>query len=58
MQIAVLEEQKKMAEKKLEDEAKTSETDQYTAARPLITSDEMHGNPNIDEVLKKETEVT
>ncbi|KAF3453388.1 hypothetical protein FNV43_RR04475 [Rhamnella rubrinervis] len=53
--IAVLEEQKKMAEKKVEDEAKTSGTDQYIAARPLITRDEMHGKPNIDEVFKKET---
>lgn len=51
----MLEEQKKVAEKKVEEEPKTSETDQYTAARPLITSDEMPGKPNIDEIFKKET---
>lgn len=59
VQIAVLEEQKKIAEKKTDEEEKTSETDQYAAARPATTGDEMHGKPNIDEVLKEEeTEVT
>lgn len=58
MQIAVLEEQKASAEKKVENEEKTSETEQYGAKPTTTTSDEMHGKPNIDEVLKNETEVT
>jgi hypothetical protein len=44
MQIAVIEEQKKAAVKKAEDEADTSETDQSM-------------KPNSNEVLKEETQV-
>lgn len=55
--IAVLEDQKKVGEKKVEDEAKTSETDQAPAtARPPTTSDEVLGKPAVSDDLKEETE--
>lgn len=58
-QIAVLEDQKKVGEKKVEDETKTSETDQAPAtARPPTTSDEVLGKPAVSDDLKEETEVT
>lgn len=55
MQIVVLEEQKRLAEKKVEDEEKTNEMDHSTAG-PTTMSDEMHGKPDINDVLKEETE--
>ena len=52
----MLEEQKKVAEKKVEDEEKTHEMEQSTAG-PTTMSDEMHEKPNINDELKEETEV-
>lgn len=57
MQIAVLEQQKKIADRKVEDEMKAKETDQ--SIQPATTVEhEMHGNPNMNYTLKKGTGVT
>ncbi|XP_062077621.1 uncharacterized protein LOC133782361 [Humulus lupulus] len=56
--IAVLEEQKRVAEKKMEDEEKTNEMVDHSTTGPTTMSDEKHGKPNTDDVLKEETDVT
>ena len=57
MKIAVLEEQKRVAEKKMEDEEKTNEMVDRSTTGPAITSDEKRGKANADDILKKETDV-
>ncbi|KAF4380173.1 hypothetical protein F8388_020395 [Cannabis sativa] len=56
--IAVLEEQKRIAEKKVEDEEKTNEMVDQLTTGPTTMSDEKHEKPNIDDVLKEENNVT
>lgn len=61
MQIAMLEQQKKVADRKVEDEVKAKEIviGGQTTAQPATTvHHKMHGNPNMNDTLKKETEVT
>ncbi|KAK9269004.1 hypothetical protein L1049_000772 [Liquidambar formosana] len=55
--IAVLENQKREAEVKVDDEAKASDTDQATAM-PTSKSDDIYGKPNIVDISMKENQAS